>query len=785
MLIVNWKKHYYVPSIYYNDIRFTSTRKGKFFFISDFVFRIIHKFCFKLCLYYYIRYLFFYRFQKTCSNLNKYLSSFSKPVREYVNNTNFYIYRLYQKNEKDKWINQNINLKKTFYFSFNLFFCISFFLKTKMEKFNHLFFIFMSIYIKKKNCFFIKFFYNFTYKVFFILKNLKRSISPTFFFINNILFSLYVILSIRNLINILIFKYHSLSCSISVFKSYVKQVKTEENQMNVAFLQESKFIFESKCAKIMELLKLKNVFHFDNSWKKNYLIYFNFFANNFNNLLSYFFSFKKIRINNTLSFLNYANFNNLTIKKELIFKFKKQFRIFKKKLYKYRRRYMYRFYKFLVRVLYVKKNWLLGPVHKIKFFKYLFFIYKKVKNTFKKLFFLNTPYSKKKKKLSFFFDSSKIREHFFIFLGKKRYSEEFLLLKNKKWYFKFYLKQYYDIDFLFLSRLYFELRKSYKIKQLKDLFLFLEYNVYIFIKKFISYNLFSFDNINNNVMVNNVELNLLTKQLFNIGDLICLSSNTFKFFFYYEKIFIFFNIVFSINPLLFKNKQTFLYSLYKKIYYFYNSRNFLITFGNDMNMTTRSTISIFLSSMSINKKTSFNSMIFFIHLLKKINLDYKNYIKVMFFFFRKYNLLFSHTFDFNLKKNSASIYHNSSVIKYFYSFEKKFIKYQILNYSSLSKQHLKRIRKPFWWFRNIRKNKCYWRRKKRIRIKKKINFNVYKFLKYTRLGHKTNNSKELFYKDLIQKKLFSQNFNTFFSKKLFFLNKNKKKNIVHLFYSKY
>ena len=224
--------------------------------------------------------------------------------------------------------------------------------------------------------------------------------------------------------------------------------------------------------------------------------------------------------------------------------------------------------------------------------------------------------------------------------------------------------------------------------------------------------------------------------------------------------------------------------IYNKIYTFYNSRNLFINLGNNMNITTRiySNISNLLYNFNTKKKKISRSIIFFINLLSNINLDYKNYIKIICFFFRKYNLLFSYTFDFNIKNNSKSIYNNnSSIVKYIYSFDKVFIKYNIINYSSVAKKHFKRIRKPFWWFRNIRRNKCYWRRKKRLRIKKKINYNIYKVLKYTRLGHKTNYSKELFYNDLIQKKIFSKNFNTLFSKKMFFLNK--KKNLVHLFYS--
>lgn len=58
----------------------------------------------------------------------------------------------------------------------------------------------------------------------------------------------------------------------------------------------------------------------------------------------------------SLHFLSYVNYNSLTVKKNLILKFKKQFRVFKKKFTKYKARYVYKFYKFLIRVLYVKKN---------------------------------------------------------------------------------------------------------------------------------------------------------------------------------------------------------------------------------------------------------------------------------------------------------------------------------------------------------------------------------------------------------------------------------------------
>jgi hypothetical protein len=197
-------------------------------------------------------------------------------------------------------------------------------------------------------------------------------------------------------------------------------------------------------------------------------------------------------------------------------------------------------------------------------------------------------------------------------------------------------------------------------------------------------------------MVNNVRLNVINKQFFNIGDLIYFSSENFRFVFFYEKFFILFNILFTISPLLFKNKQQFLYKMYNKMYVFYNSRNVIIHFGNNMNMTSRFSnhLDTFLSD--INKNPLYSRIFFFIHLLNKMDLCYKNYIKTIFFFFRKYNLLFSYTFDFNFK-NKSSLFNNTSsrLIQFIYSFDKSFIKYKLLDYESSAKKHFKRIRKPF------------------------------------------------------------------------------------------
>lgn len=63
-------------------------------------------------------------------------------------------------------------------------------------------------------------------------------------------------------------------------------------------------------------------------------------------------------------------------------------------------------------------------------FKFMTYISNRINSSFINLKLQNKPF--RDNKLSFFYNAVKIRERFFYFLGKKRYREEFLLLKNKK-----------------------------------------------------------------------------------------------------------------------------------------------------------------------------------------------------------------------------------------------------------------------------------------------------------------------------------------------------------------
>lgn len=178
-------------------------------------------------------------------------------------------------------------------------------------------------------------------------------------------------------------------------------------------------------------------------------------------------------------------------------------------------------------------------------------MFRKIKKTFKKLYFFNNPILKKKKRMSFFYNAVKIREHFFFFLGKKRYSEEFLLLKNKKWYYKFYLQQYFNIPFKVIIKFYYSLRNKYVLHKIKDLFFFLEFHVDIFTKKYLFYNYSNY-------------LHCSSKNMFFIGDFLTLQDT--QQHYYFEKFFIFFNIVYFLNPFYYKNKFIFIKEIYLKVF---------------------------------------------------------------------------------------------------------------------------------------------------------------------------------------------------------------------------
>lgn len=732
MLIVNWKKHYHVPGLFFNDIRFTSTRKGKFYYLSDLVFRVIHKFCLKVCLYYYIRYSFFYRFKKTCLHINRSFTSKTSFVKKNINYIFFNAHTI-SKSSNDVY-NYSAVLKnrKKLIVHFNFFLRFTRYLINKNINSDHKFFL---------NHYFL--YFNNTiisimlkYFFYFLLNKLKivKSVIRKKYASSNFIFILYQIVTTRTSIQLLMFFFNSIINIFNIYKSYIKQ-SPFLNNLSVSTLE---------YPITYDLYKLKNLLPIDMNWKKNYFLYINFISNFFHDFFSHFFFLRKLNLYKSLKFLNFVNTNNLIYKKEIIHKFRKQFRIFKMKLNKYRHRYAYRFYLFLIRTFYAKKNWLLGPVHKSKFFKYIFLIYNKLKCTLKNVFFFKTSSVRKKEQLSFFFDSPRIREHFFLYLGKKRYSEEFLLLKNKKWYLKSYLTFFYNIDLTFLCKYYKELRHKYNIFKIKDLFVFIEHHIFIFLNKYFYYTYSNNDKIiiNERSLVNN-------NFFFFIGDFFKMNISVLNKYIY-EKFYIFFNIIYFINPLFFNKKLHILSNLYIYLYNNLFCKTFFIYRYNNIN-----------SYNSYTKKI-INSIYSFLNIF-----TYNDYIKIVYLLFNKFNIKctplkseISH-----LVNNDISIF--ESISKVYFKID--CIKFDIINNNSCKK----RIEKRFWWLKKIKANKMFWSRKKRNSIKKHFFTNFYKFYKYHLMNSSTDIKKK-YYKKSLYTKFNHKNYKSYLLKKLFFLDNNSK-----------
>lgn len=147
-------------------------------------------------------------------------------------------------------------------------------------------------------------------------------------------------------------------------------------------------------------------------------------------------------------------------------------------------------------------------------------------------------------------------------LGKRRYKKEFLFLNNQNYILQWYLKFFYNVNIKFFLDSYKFLKKKFYIKTIKDVFVFLEYNISIFVKKYLFFSLYTFNNIN----LNNNKYNDNMKTFFFIGDLIKIDN---KHFFYHEKFILFFNFIYFISPISLKIKEKLLYSLYQKVYFFF------------------------------------------------------------------------------------------------------------------------------------------------------------------------------------------------------------------------
>lgn len=168
------------------------------------------------------------------------------------------------------------------------------------------------------------------------------------------------------------------------------------------------------------------------------------------------------------------------------------------------------------------------------------------------------------------------------------------------------------------------------------------------------------------------------KNLFFIGDVIDIKTTS---YYYYEKFIIFFNFIYFIDPIQYKNKYNILYFLYKKIHNY---------FSNTSITSITSNIKVTSSKPSINSFFLLKKYKYFIFFQKKvINLlqNYKLYIKTLYFFIfklRLLNLQKTLTLTLGLGLNIVNIlnkkYNNFKNFLYVYSFNKSLCKFNLIDF---------------------------------------------------------------------------------------------------------
>lgn len=244
-----------------------------------------------------------------------------------------------------------------------------------------------------------------------------------------------------------------------------------------------------------------------------------------------------------------------------------------------------------------------------------------------------------------------------------------------------------------------------------------------FIKKYLSYSFYSVDNItlNNKTICSNVN------SFFFIGDVIKSKYNL-----YYEKMFIFFNFLYFLNPIKYKKKYTLLHLFYKKLYYYFYK-------------PLKTTNNTFFSSISYNNINKFFSVF-----------GQKNsYIslKSICFLFYKYNYRYINNNNLNsFNKSLLSRYTSLGNNLYIKSYNKYINIYNLITFKDNLLHRSKKLKMKF--------------RRRRI----KVNNYIYKYLLYK--------SKSCF--DKVSPVFTKGTYNVFFNKKYNLLKRHTKiRNIIY------
>ena len=665
MLFVNWRKHYDIPNLIYYNTSFKQDRKAKFFFLSDFIFKLIHTYCFRIVISKYMKYLFFKRtfvhsvrlsnifygpslkynsINKSISRSTSYIKLFRKRLnlsirligfKAFITSLSYNIKTLLSYNILHLTIISSVyNSLQSFIVLFliheykllnsilNLSHNHSFLHLNKINKIHYMYYImYKKILFKEFNIFR-------NHYMFFYVSNIK-SIIYNFFKHKGILLNKYFV-----------------KCKTLLFHN-IHSYKTLIQKVSNNYLP--KYLNKIRKKPWLRRKPLFQLFTITNLYKSLTLsIHTSFNTYFYSNLKHY---------NKNIKYINFINLSNLVYKKTLLIHFKKILFRFRKSFKYYMKHSKKVFYKFLNNI-FDRRQWFIGPTNKIKVFRYITHLSYNISSYFKNLLL-----SKSSNNNYFYYNVFRIRTKLMMLLGKKSYFDEFIFLNNKKFTFTYIVKYFYNISYDTLVIYYNFLKRRFRISYIGELLLFIEFNTKLFLNKHLSYLFSNF----NNVVINSFTINKNIQNFLFIGDVIIIDNKNV----YYNRFLTFFNFFYFICPLFFRNKDNILMIIYNKSYnlissYFIDSKNVFLTKDT-----------FFLSNNSI------------MNLVKLISLNYR-YIKliskIIYYF---YNNISRHNNNIN---NTLS---NHTTFKYWldiYSFGKK-----LYNYSFI------RFKKSF----NLKKKKIY------------------------------------------------------------------------------
>lgn len=587
MLFINWRRHFDVPNLVYYSNIFKRDRKAKFYFLSDIVFKLIHNYCFRRVLVYYMSYLLKKRWLYSCEKLT-YVAASTIRYKKNMLVINQYRTKVYGRSLRHATNVLRFVLRYLEYSEILELGSITGYNKSLLRT------------ISYKNRYIQEVIWR-SYSQLYRTDRLKKSISTNILYLLHILATqktsihhkskilhrkcnlMYKSLSllIKQLVNIIknrLNTYQSMKLYRRVYAikkkwfEYPSKYRTLNNtildvsgrgiKVNYKWLYEHPIV---DTAKVNRLKRTKKQIEDANkkSWATRvttYPIAYHLITKQIHTALYYMILCGRATAMQNHTFLNTNASSEVKTKKHVFILLANNLDLVMSKLediiWKQRRF----FFKYLNSV-FDGTQWLLGPTNKINLFRYLTHLSFRVQDFFKLSHYRNRLYVKSQ--LSFFYNTLKIREDLLLKLGKRRYKDEFILLNNANWWVNYYMKFYYAVSKKELASYYKVLGSKYNLLRVLDMFVLLEHQVPVFLNKYVAY---AFYNVSI-IRLNNVVLDTTNNSFVYIGDYITLTMDSSL----YDKFLVFFNFLYFLNPLKFQLKHNFLLKMYYKTYGLFNN----------------------------------------------------------------------------------------------------------------------------------------------------------------------------------------------------------------------